>query len=577
MSWNRTFAWGVAATAVVWVLGGCENEDVGARVDPQTSPSAPPSVGTNAPATGGSDAGSPAADPGPPMNPCADVPEKGECLSPTQMRYCAVRTCGAPAQVAIQNCDAWEECKVDDEGARCVAKAGQCPEGKTQCVDAKTLRVCKSAAWQTTVCANGCDSDAINDHCLDATPITPFTAKIAYEVRRANSTLTDWETTTTNQPAQGLLVRVVRGNEAFATTTTAADGTFTVNVPTTPQAGDRIVLLPVHLTADKAAVAFAVGRPDVPDGESPTTAAALGKPSLWSWSVDLTKVAAGGTFRISEAMGSGAVQLHQNLLAANAVGERAFASAGKPVVAWLRLNTEWDCGACFLPAAAKIGDIPFAAQIWIGGDATNLPYWSNAVSMHEIGHWAMSSYSVSPGEGGSHCLNHTSYPGLSWSEGWATGFSSLVRQDPIYYDKQGGSMFWFDLGTRRYNDAFSLKMAPFGRPTPEGGLLQRTDENEIGAMVYGLGTDSQVGFDAVLKGFHAIATKQRPYGRGYNRHMWSFSRCEPINGIDTGRSVPMVADFLDALRCGSVAAAQIDKITQPMNFYPYPSQTPICQ
>jgi len=52
-------------------------------------------------------------------------------------------------------------------------------------------------------------------------------------------------------------------------------------------------------------------------------------------------------------------------------------------------------------------------------------------------------------------------PEQGWSEGFATFFSSLAHADDIYYDKQDGGFFWFDLRALSYGAT-----KPFVAPAP---------------------------------------------------------------------------------------------------------------
>ena len=69
-----------------------------------------------------------------------------------------------------------------------------------------------------------------------------------------------------------------------------------------------------------------------------------------------------------------------------------------------------------------------------------------------------------------------------------------------------------------------------------------------------------------------------PFSRGYTRQNWDTDdrTCARINIEDTGESTTFFGDFLDALRCGGVARATIDAVTEPGTRYPYPSGSPLC-
>lgn len=254
-----------------------------------------------------------------------------------------------------------------------------------------------------------------------------------------------------------------------------------------------------------------------------------------------------------------------------------FGANADPLLVWLRMGTSWDCGACAArwPITLDMGGefVPFASQIWMPGDQNDEGYWADPVTAHELGHWAMSQFGTSPDEGGAHTVGCPTFPGQAWSEGWATGFSSILRDSPIYYDKQEQSMFWLDVSARS-NSSNSIWQRP-SASHPEG-LLQKIDENEVAAMLWEL---SQFFVpDSTL--FAALESPQMntpPWGRSYTGHTWAVANgCNHADVVDLGVSKPMFADFLDALRCSGVSAASIDAVTEPAKHYPYPSGAPLC-
>ena len=198
---------------------------------------------------------------------------------------------------------------------------------------------------------------------------------------------------------------------------------------------------------------------------------------------------------------------------------------------------------------------------------------SDAVTTHELGHWVMQSFGVMPNEGGPHCLGVPTLPGQAWAEGWATGFSGLARGESLFYDKQAGTMFWIDLATQTYASGDWVS------PTPSKGLLQDMDENEVASMIWRISSQPSVNSgEPMLDALASARLLTAPFARGYSRHTWDVADefCDRTNVQDTGQSVPMVADFLDALRCGGVSSAAIDAVVKPMTGYPYPSATPLC-
>jgi hypothetical protein len=239
-------------------------------------------------------------------------------------------------------------------------------------------------------------------------------------------------------------------------------------------------------------------------------------------------------------------------------------------VAWRRPKTNWDCGTCFAPWQIEVGSTQFESQLFMPASAQDQTYWSDAVIAHEAGHYVMWSYGISPNEGGQHCLGNTTAPGQAWSEGWATGFSAIFRGGSTYWDKQRGSMFWFDLGQRQYDD-YAWK-----RPSAQLGLLQDIDENEVAAMLWSLAGDERIGKSNTLLGLGRPSVAGRPFRRGYKRHTWDIQNCKRVNTTVTNENTPMFADFLDGLVCNGASTDAVDATTNPSTNYPYPSKAPLC-
>jgi hypothetical protein len=506
-------------------------------------------------------------------DPCAAVPEGGECLSPSSLRHCTVPTGSGQPAVETLTCAAYEECKAGAGGARCATKQGACIEGKVECVSATELRACLNGAWMHEPCATACRSTALGDFCAEGEASALYTGKVLYEARGPNANYTDWDPAPTSLPARDLAIFSLRGDKLLDATYTASDGAFAVHVPAALQAGDLVVVLPLHIDATTGGLAFAVGQPDVPGGEQRVDSAPGPSPTIWSWGIDPQARPSGSPLTIHEGEGGGAVRVFEYLNLAYGTAAAAYGKGGKTLIAWLRLGTAWDCGSCFADLPTELAGLKFQSQIWFPATAQDMSYWADPVTAHELGHWVMSSYGQLPNEGGPHCLGVPTLPGQAWAEGWATGFSSIVRAQSLYYDKQQGTMFWIDLARRRYgNHMFEL-------PAPAGGLLQNVDENEIGAMVMELAAQPAIGSARLFAALASPRLTQSPFARGYTRHTWSVAAggCTRTGLVNTNRSAPMFADFLDALVCAGAPAGAIDAVTAPMAVYPYPSQMPLCR
>jgi hypothetical protein len=316
-------------------------------------------------------------------------------------------------------------------------------------------------------------------------------------------------------------------------------------------------------------------------------------------------VPADGILRITEASGSGAAHLF------NQVGEYSRAlsmtyggATPLPFVVWFEYGTDWDCGICVSPDPVTVtlggSTFPFIEQGYVPGGTVNRRYFADGVLGHEWGHWIMESYGRSPGEGGPHGVGIPSFPGLAWSEGWATWLSSDQRQSPIYYDVQGnGIAFYLDISQRLYRvpsvvdagvaaDATAPSRPEWPRPAARlsdgtaAPMLQFQDENDVSAILYDLGDG---GMSNQL--YRALAAPrmtqttmingQALFERGYTRRQWSGGAPPYMDVVNTGIAAPFLADFLDALNCAGYPRDRIDRATVPMTFYPYPSSTPLCR
>jgi hypothetical protein len=281
------------------------------------------------------------------------------------------------------------------------------------------------------------------------------------------------------------------------------------------------------------------------------------RPQLWFWSWVTAQLSTGGELVIPEASGSGAARVFDYM---RYVDENtAERWPGRPrlrFIVWLGGGVSWNCGSCFAHQLGFQLNTWFGGQIWLNGGLDE-EYWADAVTAHELGHWAMASFGHEVGEGGSHTIGLPTTPGLAWSEGWATWFSSDVRRDPVYFDKQQGTAFWFDVGVR------SASSSPWPRPVAALGLYQNLYENEVSAMMWNLSTTQGLGSAPLDAALASVRMTVPPFLRGY---------VTPL-GIQT----TFFADFLDALACGGLGASALDAATDPLVHYPYPSQSPLCR
>jgi hypothetical protein len=82
------------------------------------------------------------------------------------------------------------------------------------------------------------------------------------------------------------------------------------------------------------------------------------------------------------------------------------------------------------------------------GSESDSDEFDDAVIVHEYAHMLAAKFSRDDSPGGQHMLGDMLDPRLSWSEGWANFFSSVVRNDAIWrdsYGANGSSVLRYDL------------------------------------------------------------------------------------------------------------------------------------
>jgi hypothetical protein len=105
------------------------------------------------------------------------------------------------------------------------------------------------------------------------------------------------------------------------------------------------------------------------------------------------------------------------------------------------------------PALGLIGTSEFNVSngtAYILGDRNvDSDEYDDAVIAHEYAHMLAAKYSRDDSPGGPHSLGDMLDPRVSWSEGWANFFSSVVRSDPFWRDSMGpngSQVLKYDLG-----------------------------------------------------------------------------------------------------------------------------------
>jgi len=86
--------------------------------------------------------------------------------------------------------------------------------------------------------------------------------------------------------------------------------------------------------------------------------------------------------------------------------------------------------------------------------------YDDAVIAHEYGHFILSHFSSDQSLGGAHFLtDHQQDIRLSWSEGWATFFSSAARNDPSYVDTGASGVLDIVFELEKYASAQILTLS----------------------------------------------------------------------------------------------------------------------
>jgi hypothetical protein len=513
--------------------------------------------------------------------PCGSTPVDGICTSSTQLALCALPTGQGVPSVVTKTCPSYAECKLAQGKARCVPRAGRCEPGSSECLSATQQRTCDgNGNWVQEACP-GCATTSFGALCTATTTTFAYSGRVNYAVRGPNETLTDWSPTTHSAPAQGALVvsyawDTTNGSyRPIDSVVTDSSGAYTIAIAATPHPKDLVVVWAIRTSP--AGILFGVATPDIPDGQqdvaSPIPAGGTNA-NWWGWSQSVQSLGPpGSTFTITDVAGSGAMRVFDYLRYSYDATASVLGGTPKSIVGWLRYNTSWNCGACFMSAPTVFLGHSFESQMWLPATVQNQTYWSDAVTAHELGHWVMASYGKMPVEAGPHSPPCTTYPGQAWLEGWATGFSSLARGQSVYYDKQGGTFFWFDIAQRLYSSGQSSPA-----PNPSLGLLQKMDENVVASMIWALAdsaTQPGLAISANAPLFSALTSTrmtQAPYARGYIASRWS-GTCSQTGVVSTGISTPMVADYLDALVCAGMPAA---KVASAVGTYPFSASAPIC-
>lgn len=513
-------------------------------------------------------------------DPCEGVPEKGACNGEGGFKWCEVNA-EQGTTVKTQSCQSYESCQMVSAEAKCVVKADRCLPGSSKC-DGTRLGTCnESGNWELAPCTSStCREMALSAYCDPGIDTRSHSARLKYQAKDIDQKSLNRWSDLFEVNAAGVLVVSVRGNTIIDSTRTDKDGKFTVNIPADLQTGDALGFVAARPKTGSTGVgvSMAVVNPKLKEGANKVDGLArAGGGEFWSWMFDLPSTHT-DSYLITDEKLSGAMRMFDWMSQLMDLAEGTYPSKpSQPLAVWMQPNVTWDCGACQWDEDNRVGAFVFARNIVAEMTAQNEEYWSRAVYAHEFGHYVMSVWGVSPGEGGTHCQGFSYPPGLAWSEGWATWYSSEARRSSgmgqIYYDKQNGAFFTSNIQTREFSGGKA-----WNRPKPEGGLLQLIVEDEVSAMMWTL-SSSPLTATALYQALASGRMTTSPFGRGYLRMSWDVGGdgCSTANAKSSTVSAPMLADLFDAVMCAGASAAVLDAATEPTKYYPYPSNNPICK
>ncbi len=252
-------------------------------------------------------------------------------------------------------------------------------------------------------------------------------------------------------PIRGARLTLAAGLSPLASTVTTGDGCWVLEADTDePEGGLALVLEADGPTIDAGgALPFAVEV--APDDTSPPWA--LRFPAT-EGRLGVDELYAAGAFNVLE-------QAHRAAARLEGRTPKLVPTPGLRVV-WGPTQRPV-CGSCFYVAR-------FVLELT--GQEGDVDAHDDAVVLHELGHYIEALYGVYSNPGGFHDLE-PAVPTMAWSEGFATWFQAVVRDDGRYVDAQPARVYVLDLETPPPQ---AMGTVPDGDP---GGLVSE-------ALVYAL-------------------------------------------------------------------------------------------
>jgi hypothetical protein len=546
-------------------------------------------------------------------NPCGDVPASGVCSADKR----SITACRVPddpngvPKVVVAQCSADRVCDDSTGTAQCKL-VGECTEGDKRCSAGTqtspggSLQTCvgsmANAKWQDTPCPQ-------DQKCVTTKPGNPakctavpsgsgtnkitLEGRVRYEYRPVREDRKGFDYDNAPQVAEAFDVYVgIYDNDEMIGKALAGydidnkifkfDGTFKAELTKAPTDNTVVYVWPMAFNYDTGQPLMAVAKMTNSD---PDDSAQHCKEYHW-FGVNYKDKAVAGTgtdgkyamndWVIKESEFSGAIhiyrQIDDGLIRADAAN---LAAGGKVkqkslVVYWNGKDTP-SCGACFCGPQCGGGKVKYGSSAtemdeydtWIvlGGPKNDgETQWATSVIHHEFGHYAMSNYSKSPGEGGPHYVGQASAPGLAYSEGWATSWGQESVGNPIYVDVQDGTAFWVDIQNYEYSNGKLQK------PNPDGPIEQPINENVVAGMMWKLWAEPTAHKDSDGQSL------QDP------KIFTAFMHPGLVNGsMNRGYVKVDLVDFFDAAVCSKAGSeANVNAVSKTAG-YPYSFKQDYCK
>ena len=298
---------------------------------------------------------------------------------------------------------------------------------------------------------------------LYASGTSTISGKVEYEDRTFDST---GFTGTANLPVRYARVQVVEnGNTVLKETTTAADGSYTLSsfahgtgAITIRALTDSVSPYAATVKDNRDSSIYAVVSADL----SSSLPATLSNQDLLA---DVN--GAGPPFNIFDNLILGQERL------------REFA----PATTLTQITANWWDGS--ITGSFYIGGGTY--NIYLVGNSSDDDAYDDTVILHEMGHYVADIYSRDDSKGGAHILTGHYDLRLTWSEGWATFFGSLVRavsgiSSPEYYvDTRDASTLSF---------SYEIETLDLGSLSLSGSAKGADNEVAVSAVLWDIYDDS---------------------------------------------------------------------------------------